>query len=333
MPIPVILPLLLIALAFFLLPFVGSGRFFSMPVNSDWLMGNEARRTRLVYQAAIVLITAVCVVAGAFSKLYPHLSFASLLLELIGIMSAWSWGWSRTLPFRLHDSVVRSAVLRPSSAARATHLWSLAALIPLFATALVLLSKYRSIPSSFAINFSASGVPGHIVLRSWLSVFGPLAVGGVVIVLLSELLTAIQRRGAGVADRGKYFALTGRIVAAASWIVGAECAASALPPIMHHAGTYTAYMGAFSGAAALGLLLITTGFLIKDRTVLVAAQGTTDAAHWRVGLFYFNRDDMALFVPKRLGLGWTLNMAYPGAWLLLGFTLLIALVGLALKHL
>ena len=332
MPISVILPLVLIALAFFLLPFVGAGRFFSMQVNSEWLMGNEARRIRLVYQAAIVLITAISVAAGAFSKLYPHLSYASLLIEIVGIMSAWSWGWSRTLPFRLQDSVVRSAVLRPLSAARAAHLWSLAALIPLFLTALVLLSKHRTVANAFANNFSTSGVPGHIVLRSWLSVFGPLVAGGVVIVLLSELLTAIQRRGAGVADRGRYFALTAGVVAAASWIVGAECAASALLPIMHHAGTYAAHLGIFSEAAALGLLLITTGFLIRDRTVLVAAQGTTDAAHWRAGLFYFNRDDMALFVPKRLGLGWTLNMAHPGAWLLFGFTLLIPLLSLALKR-
>lgn len=59
-------------------------------------------------------------------------------------------------------------------------------------------------------------------------------------------------------------------------------------------------------------------------------QPTMDAMHkdpknWK-GLFYVNRKDPRIVVPKRVqGLGWTFNLAHPLAWLIL-----LALVGAVL---
>ena len=35
------------------------------------------------------------------------------------------------------------------------------------------------------------------------------------------------------------------------------------------------------------------------------------------GIFYFNPDDPAVWVPKRFGIGYTLNFARPAAWIVL----------------
>ena len=44
--------------------------------------------------------------------------------------------------------------------------------------------------------------------------------------------------------------------------------------------------------------------------------------HWKAGIFYFNKDDASLILPKRFGVGWTMNWARPAAWLIVGgFTL------------
>ena len=44
--------------------------------------------------------------------------------------------------------------------------------------------------------------------------------------------------------------------------------------------------------------------------------------HWKAGVFYWNKDDASLFLPKRFGVGWTMNWARPAAWLIVGgFTL------------
>ena len=51
-----------------------------------------------------------------------------------------------------------------------------------------------------------------------------------------------------------------------------------------------------------------------------------DDMYWRGGLFYVNPEDHALVVPRRFGLGWTLNFGNPrAAMLLVG---VVALAGL-----
>ena len=51
-----------------------------------------------------------------------------------------------------------------------------------------------------------------------------------------------------------------------------------------------------------------------------------DDRYWYAGVFYNNPDDPDLFVPKRFGLGWTLNFGHPRARLVgIGILLLMLL--------
>jgi uncharacterized membrane protein len=47
-----------------------------------------------------------------------------------------------------------------------------------------------------------------------------------------------------------------------------------------------------------------------------------DDKHWKLGVFYFNPNDPAIFLEKRFGIGWTINFARPLAW-----TIFILLIG------
>ncbi len=51
-----------------------------------------------------------------------------------------------------------------------------------------------------------------------------------------------------------------------------------------------------------------------------------DDRYWVGGFFYNNPDDPALFVPKRFGLGWTVNFGNPKGRLVFIGTLLIPLI-------
>lgn len=102
-----------------------------------------------------------------------------------------------------------------------------------------------------------------------------------------------------------------------------------------------------SGAVLLAVLLfillgvIRLGFTTGQggSRIRVADAGTgtgnvnrDDDRHWKLGAFYFNPDDPALFLEKRFGVGWTVNWARPTAWvLLLGPLVLIAVFMLAVK--
>ncbi len=62
-----------------------------------------------------------------------------------------------------------------------------------------------------------------------------------------------------------------------------------------------------------------------DRSGGVIGDRTADR-YWRAGILYINRDDPAVFVEKRFGGGYTMNMARPAAWLLLGAVLVVVLL-------
>ncbi len=57
--------------------------------------------------------------------------------------------------------------------------------------------------------------------------------------------------------------------------------------------------------------------------------GTPDQC-WKLGMFYFNPDDAALFVERRFGVGYTLNFGHSSAWICVALVLLIPIAILVL---
>lgn len=330
MPLLMILPVLFIALTFLYLPFSGPERFFSMRVHPEWFAGREAQAIRRKYRLAVGVVTALSVLFGFLSKAHPSLIFVAVAFEVVGLGVAWSWGWKRTLPFAWQGGITRTAALQPSPS---VWRWTAAALVPICGTAIVLLAHYQTLPAAYAIHFSQAGVPNHFVQKSWIAVFGPLMMCGTVVVALAGLLRAVQRQGAGIADNGRYSKLTGRFVLGVAWMVGLACAATGLLPMLPSASEHASRLGFAVGAIDVTFLFFTTAFLIMNRKALISGQSTTDVAHWRAGLLYFNREDGALFVPKRLGFGWTVNWAQPGAWLVMGVILVLVCLPFAFRHL
>lgn len=51
----------------------------------------------------------------------------------------------------------------------------------------------------------------------------------------------------------------------------------------------------------------------KDETVI----DRDDDAFWKWGQFYYNKNDPAIFIEKRFGIGWTNNWAHPLSWVLI----------------
>ena len=47
---------------------------------------------------------------------------------------------------------------------------------------------------------------------------------------------------------------------------------------------------------------------------------------WYGGVFYANRKDPAVVVPKRFGIGWTLNLGRPVSWLIMAGLVAICVV-------
>lgn len=327
------LPPVLLAALFLALPFLSSQRFFTILVPSDWRSGPTARRIRFQYQLVIVLIAVISAFVSMRASGHSAIVYTIPVLEVFALLAAWAWGWNRTVPARLPHAVVRSASLGPRNGEHSSLAWTAAAVLPLLASTFILATHLSAIPQTFPIHFDSAGHANHWATRSNLTVFGPIVAGTVLILLLVALLHAVSSRGAGLPDGGRYSSITRYVFIGCAWFLSLEVGAVALLPLSVHPATVAGRLVMLSSALLLLLLLASFGLLYRQRASLPAAQAATAEEFWKGGLWYYNPNDAALFVPKRIGFGYTLNMAHPEAWLLIAATLVVAALPLVLKHL
>ncbi|HXC15977.1 MAG TPA: DUF5808 domain-containing protein [Holophagaceae bacterium] len=102
-------------------------------------------------------------------------------------------------------------------------------------------------------------------------------------------------------------------------------------------------MAAIHGGGVIGMgvglimLCLVIGLIPLIRLARLAPpiSGATESDYRWGGTVYWNADDARIWVPKRLGLGWTLNFGRPAAWLMLALLLspvVIALLILATRR-
>ena len=60
-------------------------------------------------------------------------------------------------------------------------------------------------------------------------------------------------------------------------------------------------------------------------TAAPVGDGTLDQ-YWKLGVFYCNPDDAALFVERRFGVGYTVNFGHASAWIIMALVLLLPLI-------
>lgn len=97
-------------------------------------------------------------------------------------------------------------------------------------------------------------------------------------------------------------------------------------------------MAAFHGGAVLGAgvglvgLCLIIGLIPVIRLARLAPPipGATESDYRGGGLVYWNPRDSRILVPKRLGIGWTLNFGRPVAWVVMALLLLPAVAAAVL---
>ncbi|KAA0965193.1 DUF1648 domain-containing protein [Sporosarcina sp. ANT_H38] len=62
-----------------------------------------------------------------------------------------------------------------------------------------------------------------------------------------------------------------------------------------------------------------------EEDILAGITDFDDDKYWKAGIFYVNKDDSSIFVEKRFGVGWTINMGNPIGYVILFLPLLLIL--------
>ncbi len=222
--------------------------------------------------------------------------------------------------------------------------WAVPPVVLTAATVIVGAVAYPGIPARIPTHFGADGRPDHYAARSLNAVFGPVLAQVLTTALLLAVAWLVVRSAARLdaedpqaSRRHRMFVsaiargllaltvgldLTFLFVSLSAWDLlpyGNAVAALATLPSM-------------AGVVALIAVVVRTGQggarlpLGGGPAMSAAVINRDDDRLYRWGLIYFNADDPALFVPKRFGVGWTVNMARPIAWVLLaGFVAALAL--------
>ncbi|KHK95871.1 hypothetical protein LK09_17795 [Microbacterium mangrovi] len=199
-------------------------------------------------------------------------------------------------------------------------------------------AAYDGLPAMIPTHWGITGPDVYSAKTPW-TVAMPIAISGLVLAGLfavSFVNRTMPVRPLPAAEPEVGAARTARLRAALSSFFGRVMFAvtlltswsSVLGWVAPDAGWLTSV---FPIAVVILIVGILVAFWVRWRQ-LTRADGDTpaprssdEADHWKAGFLYVDPADRSLFVPKRLGVGWTVNFGHPGG-IAIGI-LLLAVIG------
>jgi uncharacterized membrane protein len=216
-----------------------------------------------------------------------------------------------------------------------------------------LAAHWAEVPARFPIHWDLAGQADGWATRSVPATFAPLLIGAVLCLMLQLLGYGLLRTswgrfaagGEAARDEGESRQIVAQVLLVAAYLLALTSAPLGILPVIFDPLARRLVLAGVVVSALLAPLVMVTwvvvrrGPLVRTRRRWRAAWAGAGpggegrrASPWRWGLFYVDRDDPALFVPKRLGLGYTFNLGRPSGWAILGalvaVLLMIALIAL-----
>jgi uncharacterized membrane protein len=255
-------------------------------------------------------------------------------------------GWYEDVPVRLAANVTAARVSAPIPFG-----WYLAATVLLAIAAGIGVAVYPALPDPLPIHWDLNGVANGFAQKSVWSAFGVVLVGLGVVALLFALsfLVRVARPRRMASDSPALATrraevqqhllggLLGQITLITSALLAGLTIAGWLAPT-------SGFLPIVSIVLFLGLLaLAIAAYFVGYRRAMVprteasgsaapqhptatAVDAPDDDHYWKGGLVYVNRRDPALLVPKRFGVGWTINLGHP-AGVAIGVVILLIIAG------
>jgi uncharacterized membrane protein len=201
--------------------------------------------------------------------------------------------------------------------------------------------SYPSMPEVLVVHYGAQGVPNRTAGKSVGTAFSLVFVQIGVTALLTGLAAAIVLRsrpdldpahpGSSARWHRRYVSLGAKALLGLVAMIDLGMLGASL---LMWTGTVTSWAPL---VVVLPILVgVVTAIVVLARNNREQDAGDEDTGlthldddrYWRGGMFYANRDDHSLLVPRRFGVGWTLNFGNPRAVMLLAGV--VALIGLVI---
>lgn len=176
---------------------------------------------------------------------------------------------------------------------------------------------WDGLPGRMPAHWDIHGRPDRFVSRTWYEVSLPLLFGALLCAMLIVLALLIRR----AAPRGAAKQPSLRIVRAAGLLIAAfSCAALVA---MASGGKLFVPALSFMGVVFVVFAAYAVALFVRFR----GKDPLRNPSGWRA-LFYADRDDPALLVQKRIGIGYTINFGHPAALPLMALLALMPIAGI-----
>jgi uncharacterized membrane protein len=312
---------LLMTMMMFSIPYLTRREIlFGVVLPSDFRSRSEGRRAIRVFLATV----AIAAVAGLMLIVLLNRRFAGIPVLASGIMlvsgfAAFVLQNRKLREFAVEPRPVRELELSTEPERLPRFVWfGLVPLVILAIAALYLQVHWDRIPERRPVHWGLDGQPNRWVDRTPGGVYGPLAFGA----------------GANLWLFG--FSL-------AVWYGSRRSEPLRKPALVVFTALQWAFVLFLSGLSLQGLIglplapLIAVFVLVILGSIVYLIRANRDARGpldptpkecWKGGILYYNPNDPVLFIGRRDGAGFTLNMGNPWSWVVLGSPVLIALSGL-----
>jgi uncharacterized membrane protein len=295
------------------------GLFFGVTVDQAFTGSDTAQRIKRRYGLEIIVHSAVAMALVFAFGLAP-----AVLWQVWG--DAWAFDYARraAMPYAVVESAIREADLdpHPKESLFVTVL-ALAPLALLFLLALYAHSHWDRIPNPFPVHFRG---PNDWFVSGPYGIYGLILLNIVLCGLMLMTRYGLRHWSRRVAIDGATAQAEARFRRIVTWVlVAAQYLMVALTWVALLSRALVAVVLAF-GMLVLTVFLVFVLLRIGQAGNRMVSGGPssdrTPDACWKWGMFYINPNDPALFVEKRFGIGYTVNLGNRWSWILVVITLL-----------
>jgi uncharacterized membrane protein len=328
--------------------------YFAVTVNASFQDGPIAAAVRRRYRRDIAIWSAIALLMLAASAtvlrqprqatLTAFIAPAAVTWQLIGMAIAFQRARRAVMPYAARPSLTREASLQPRAVRMpGGPLLQSGPFVLLLAAAVVLATHWRRIPARYPVHWNVDGRANGWMLRSPMSVALPLLIGAVsclIVAIVGLTIVHARRSSSGGADAVRENGIrnaTLNLLAVVQYVMAILFGAIALMPLRRDPSAAPPIILMLLPFAAV---IVPTIVLMRrsrvDRSARAAASPVGDRtldSNWKAGVFYVNRDDPAVVVEKRFGIGYTLNLGNPRAWGVLAALVAFALASFLIPRL
>ena len=300
--------------------------FFGVTVPPSFRDGPVARTISRRYAVEIWFLAAAAAAMVVTSPM-PLVSGTMLLAQSIGASIAFARAWSTVRPHAAMPATIREAAIGPQDRLPGGALGQLGPFLILLAAAAYVALNWESVPARFPTHWNLAGKPDGWTAKSIPGVLRGLAVGLVACAMFSFTSYAVlhwTRLPRVTGHEGHQHRRVRRInllaQLASGYLIAILLAWTTVVAMFAENARELRLPLAIRVAPFALVIVGTLSIRLLRRTAVAAGPAigdTTPDSCWVLGRLYVNRADPALFVERRMGLGYTLNLGNPWSWVVI----------------